>query len=83
MAKRRSAQLDPEFDAEGFERFRDSVLNRFVAVEVGYGPRFRDLEDPEARVAVALRARARWAGKDDFALALVEPSRAVDPGAEG
>lgn len=80
MARRDDSPLGPEFDAEGFERFRAAVLSRFVAVEDGRGPRFSELDpdQAEARVEAALRARARWADEDDFSRALVDPAEAVD-----
>jgi hypothetical protein len=80
VAKRKSAELDPDFDAEGFDRFRSAVLSRFVAVETEVGPRVQDLpeDEMEGRVEVALRARARWAKPRDFSRALVEPAVVVD-----
>ena len=78
MAKRRADELAPDFDADGFERFRQRVLSWFVAVDEPFGPRVRDLGDPEDRVETALRARARWAKEDDFARALVDPAEVVD-----
>lgn len=80
MAKPDASPLGPNFDAEGFERFRSAVLSRFVAVESGRGPRFGELDpdEAEARVEAALRARARWADEGDFSLALVDPAEAVD-----
>ena len=80
MAKPDDLPLGPEFDAEGFERFRAAVLSRFVAVEDGRGPRFSELDPDQAevRVEAALRARARWADEGDFSRALVDPAEAVD-----
>jgi hypothetical protein len=68
------------FDEEALAEFRRRFESRFVALEYGDGPRFRDLpeDEREARFAAALRARARWAPAGDFSHALVKPAKVTD-----